>query len=135
MDNICLKETDNFIKELIYKNKIIIFGKIDCDFTNKALKHFKDNYNYDPIIFNLDNNNNINIIKNTNKNNINENVLRNNIENKNLINNNNNKDFILCLKKRTKTNITPMIYLNGMFLGNYKDLENKTFLKELDIFF
>ena len=102
MENICTKEADEFLKELIYKNKVIIFGKKNCDFTNKAEMHFKEKYKFNPIRLDLD---------------------------KEKLSSESNKNFksenlICCLKKRTKINITPMIYLNGMFLGNFKDLEN-----------
>lgn len=112
MENICSKESDDYIKELIYNKKVIIFGMSDCDFTKKAKNHFNENYNFNPTIFNIDNDNDNDKNKNFKK-----------------------ENLISCLKKRTKINITPMIYLNGMFIGNFKDLENKTFLKELEIFF
>lgn len=109
MDN-CTIDANNFVKDLIYKNKVVLFGTEDCQYSKKAEEHFVEIYKHQPIKINLDK--------------LNYSDMK--FSNKNLVE---------CLKKRSKTNVVPMIYLNGMYIGNYKNLEEKTFLKDLEIFF
>lgn len=109
MEN-CTIEADNFIKDLIYKTKVVLFGTEDCEYTKKAEEHFAKNYKHHPVKISLDN--------------IDYSQMK--FSKKNLVE---------CLKKRTKTNVVPIVYINGMYIGNYKSLEEKTFLKDLEIFF
>jgi len=107
----CTLEADKFIQEHIYKNKLIIFGQDNCIYTKKAEEHLIENYKHIPnkiFLEKLENNSSLKFSK---------------------------YNLIECLKKRTKTNLIPMIFLNGMFIGNFRNLEEKSFLKELDIFF
>lgn len=99
----CDKNSDEIIKNIIYKNKVVVFGFNDDDFTKKSIQFFKEKFNHDSLSVYLD-----------------KNVDRKTME---------------CLKIKSKANIVPMIYLNGMFLGNYSNLTNYEYKKDLDIFF
>ncbi len=106
----CSLQADKYIKSLIYKNKVTIFSKEDCEFSQLAFQHIKENYKHESKFIPID------------KLNLNELKF-------------NKNSLIECLKKRAKTNIVPMIFIYGMPIGNYRKLEEKTFLKELEIFF
>ena len=43
----CDVQADKFIKELIFKNKVVIFGITDDEYTQKTINFFKDTFNYD----------------------------------------------------------------------------------------
>jgi glutaredoxin len=90
----------DFIKNKIYKDKIVIFGAKDCKFTDKAIKLFTDNYNHTPEAIYIDNN-----------------------------------KLKTCLINKTKDNITPKIFINGMYAGNYSQLEMKHERNDLNIIF
>lgn len=106
----CTSEANDFIKSQIYRNKVNVFGSELCEFTKKTNLYFLEKYKFNPQMIIIDK--------------MDYDTLH--FKNENLI---------VCLKERTKSNITPMIYINGMYIGNFKSLEEKTFLKDLDIFF
>jgi glutaredoxin-related protein len=108
MENKCEVSADNFIKNLIYKEKVVVFGLNDCEYTKKANEFFKENFNYLSRLVLID-------------------QLKEDVK---LVDN--IKD---CLVKRTNNNVIPKIYINGMYLGNYNNIRDKHFRKDLDIFF
>lgn len=107
----CDDQTDLFIKNLIYKNKIVIFGLNDEEYTSKTIKFFKDKFNYE--------NNNGNIF----------------LDKLSELTNNKYPNLNECLKIRTLTNKLPMVFLNGMFIGGLKSIEDMYYRKDFDIFF
>lgn len=99
----CDRESDQMIKDLIYKNKIVIFGTSECEYSKKANNFFKQRFNNNSIQINIDEKEN-NLLKE-------------------------------CLIKRTRSVVVPMIYINGMYMGNYSDIQNMEYRKDLEIFF
>jgi glutaredoxin-related protein len=97
----CDEFMDDKIKNLIYKNKVVIFGVPDDEMSVKAKDFFKLRFKFEAMDVNL----------------MEENKL------------------VECLKKRTKTNLIPMVYVNGMFIGSYKNIVNIEYRKEFDILF
>ncbi len=53
MEN-CSLEANNFIKALIYTNKVVLFGTEDCKYSKKAEEHFIENYKHNPKTIFLD---------------------------------------------------------------------------------
>jgi hypothetical protein len=53
--NKCDKEMADFIRERIYKNKVVIFGGTTCKATENAINLFKENYNHTPEMVYTDN--------------------------------------------------------------------------------
>jgi glutaredoxin-related protein len=104
----CDQQTDLFIKNLIFKNKVVIFGLSDDEYTIRSIKFFKEKFNYE------NEKGNIFLDKLSEDNNLNLNE---------------------CLKKRTQTNKLPMVYLNGMFIGGLRSIEHMDYRKDFDIFF
>lgn len=104
----CDEYSNFFIKNLIFKEKVVIFNKFDCEYSKKAENLFYENFNHKPTKVNLKD-------------------LEIPTERINKI--------AECLYLRTKDNILPKIYLNGMYLGNFKDVENMQYRKDLNIYF
>ena len=105
----CDKASDEFVKKLIYKKKVVIFGYKDEDFTSKSIQFFKKNYDHNS-----------------------ENVFLDKIKTENKIE---VQSLMKCLKTKSKSNVLPMIFVNGMYIGNYTSLSNYEYKHELDIFF
>ena len=104
----CDEYSNYFIKNLIYKEKVVIFGKENCEYTKKAQIFFYETFKHKSKIVNLDT---LDIPEHR----INK--------------------IAECLYLRTKDKIIPKIYLNGMYLGNYNVLSDKQYTKEFDIYF
>jgi hypothetical protein len=105
----CDKHSDEIIKNLIYKNKVVVFGFSNDEFTKKSINFFQERYNHNTTNLFLD--------KLDFPNKSEENL------------------FLQCLSAKSKSNVVPMIYLNGMFLGHYNSLSNYEYRRDLDIFF
>ena len=105
----CDKNSDEFIKKLIYKNKVVIFGLSHDELSEKSNTFFKEKFSHKSVNIRLD---------------------KLNFENKNEEN-----SLMQCLKLKSKSNVLPMIFLNGMYIGNYNSLSNYEYKKDLDIFF
>jgi glutaredoxin-related protein len=102
----CQQKYDEIIKNLIYKNKVVIFGYSKDDYTLKASDFFKKEFKYSDV---------------------NTLVLLDKI--------NESEGIVECLKKRSKTNKAPMVYLNGMFIGGWRSVENMHYRRDFDVFF
>lgn len=109
----CDEKTNELVKILIYKNKVVVFGFSQDEMTENSVNFFKNRFNHDALKVNLDK-------KDTDKNNISP---------------ESNDKFVECLKFRTKTNVVPMVFLNGMYIGSYKNIENMDYRRDFDIFF
>ena len=105
----CDKNSDEFIKNLIYKHKVVIFGYSNDEFSEKSKTFFQKNFNH----------NSVNILLDQLK-----------FENKN-----EEISLMQCLKIKSKSNVIPMIFLNGMYIGNYNSLSNYEYKKDFEIFF
>lgn len=106
----CDSKTDEFIKNIIYKNKVVVFGFSNDEHTNKVINFFKEKFNHNSQNIFLDGYSKLN-----------DDIKIDNLE--------------VCLTKRTKNNKVPMVYLNGMYLGGWRSIENMDYRKDLDIFF
>jgi hypothetical protein len=103
----CDEISEKFIKNLIYKNKVVIFGNLNDDYTYKAINFFESNFKY----YKQETNVFLDQVQ---------------INYPNLPN---------CLIKKTGSNRTPMIFLNGMFIGGWRNVENMQYRRDFDIFF
>lgn len=103
----CDEISNQFIKNLIYKNKVVIFGQSNDEYTNKAISFFKNNFNY----YNKESNIFLDELKDS------------------------NLKIPSCLIKRTGSNKTPMVFLNGMYIGGWRNVENMQYRRDFDIFF
>ena len=106
----CEESVNDYIKDMIYRNKVVIFGFKDDISTNRAEEYFRKTFNHESLNIFLDSSDD-----KTSKTKI--------------------DILIKCLKLRTKSSIVPMIYLNGMYLGNYSNVESMEYRKDLNIFF
>ena len=102
----CDDVTNEFIKNHIYKNKIVIFGLSSCELTENLNKIFKEEYKHTSKIIYVD------------KLEVND------------ISMNSLKD---CVLLKTKDLVLPKTYVNGMYLGGYKAVREIHFRKDLDV--
>ena len=100
----CDEISEKFIKNLIYKNKVVIFGDSNDEYTHKAINFFQSNFKY--------------YKKETN-------VFLDKVQ----------LNLPDCLIKKTGSNKTPMIFLNGMYIGGWRNVENMHYRRDFDIFF
>jgi len=114
----CDEKTNEYIKDIIYNNKIVIFGFTDCSDTQNLSKFFKNEYNHDSKIIYVDQ-----IGKGNTKDNSNNNTKIN------------KESFKDCILLRTKDLILPKTFANGMYLGGYKKVQEINYRRDLDILF
>ncbi len=102
----CQQKFDEMVKNYIYKNKVVIFGYSEDEYTIKVDNFFKKEFEY----FNP-----------------NSLIFLDKIAN--------GKELSYCLEKRTKGNKIPIVYLNGMYIGGWRSVENMHYRRDFDIFF
>ena len=104
----CNPVANEYIKDLIYKNKLVLFSSNkNCLFTKKLIELFIKEFNTQAKIFYIDSIEDVSFQQKL-------------------------KD---CIVFKSRDNIVPKVYINGMYMGNHKDIEDKMFRKDLDIFF